>query len=223
MRWATQTLLRGSDSVALLHAPAGQDEFATLSAAGQLVECEAVLERFFQARRIAASVSHHRTCASGRALTAYRPTAQSAEKAKEQVRTLRLAPDEDPREALVKAVEREGPYDLLVVGSRGLGALKRAAAKVTGHGSVSTHCLEHAGCPVLVVSRATLLSWIEAAAVPPAAAAPTTPGKPEAARGTEAERERERERERVVKAEEEEKKSGSPAQLTATTTATPAI
>ena len=50
VRWAAATLLRGSDAVVLLHAPAGMDEVATLSAAGQLVDCEAVLSRFFQAR-----------------------------------------------------------------------------------------------------------------------------------------------------------------------------
>lgn len=36
--------------------------------------------------------------------------------------------------------------DLLVVGSRGLGVLRRAAL-----GSVSTHCVHHAHCPVVVV------------------------------------------------------------------------
>jgi nucleotide-binding universal stress UspA family protein len=151
VRWCAQTLLRASDSIALLHSPAGLDEFATLSAAGQLVECEAVLSRFLHA----------------------------PERAKEQLRTVRLAPEEAARDALVAAVEREGPFDLLVVGSRGMGSLKRAAAAVAGHGSVSTHALQHAPCPVLVVSRATLLAWVEAAAVPPpAAAAAAAPGTP---------------------------------------------
>ena len=103
------------------------------------------------------------------------------EKAREQVRLVRLAPEADAREALEAACEREGPFDLCIVGSRGMGALKRAAAAVTGHGSVSNHLLAHAPCPVLVVSRATLLAWIEDA-VPPtvpalATAPPPTPAK----------------------------------------------
>ena len=50
VRWAAQTLLRTSDSVCLLHAPAGMDEVHTLAATGQLVDCEAILQRFIQAR-----------------------------------------------------------------------------------------------------------------------------------------------------------------------------
>ncbi|MDH3682640.1 MAG: universal stress protein [Acidimicrobiia bacterium] len=56
---------------------------------------------------------------------------------------------EDPTDALLDAAERYGA-DLIVVGSRGEGAVKRAL-----HGSVSTKVLHHAPCAVLVVPAAT--------------------------------------------------------------------
>ena len=46
-------------------------------------------------------------------------------------------------EALLKSTH---PEDLLVVGSRGLGGFKGLLL-----GSVSTHCVQHARCPVAVV------------------------------------------------------------------------
>lgn len=52
---------------------------------------------------------------------------------------------DDPTDALLDAAERHGA-DLIVVGSRGEGAVKRAF-----HGSVSTKVLHHAPCAVLVV------------------------------------------------------------------------
>ncbi|KAL2933109.1 Universal stress protein A-like protein [Bienertia sinuspersici] len=51
----------------------------------------------------------------------------------------------EPKEVLCQAVE-ENHVDLLVVGSRGLGMLKRAFL-----GSVSDYCAHHAHCPVLIV------------------------------------------------------------------------
>lgn len=38
--------------------------------------------------------------------------------------------------------------DVLIVGNRGMGALKRAFL-----GSVSDYCVQHASCPVIVVKR----------------------------------------------------------------------
>jgi hypothetical protein len=202
VRWCAQTLLRATDNIALLHAPAGLDEFATLSAAGQLIDCEAVLSRFFQ----------------------------SPEKAREQLRTLRLAPEAGAREALVAAVEREGPFDMLVVGSRGMGSLKRAAAAATGHGSVSTHALEHAPCPVLIVSRATLLAWVEAAAVPSAATAAageetttTTTTTAAAAPGTPEKKGAPPKAEAAQRPEDVAQADMGPASLTASSTDTPRI
>lgn len=83
-----------------------------------------------------------------------------------KVRTRRLGANVETRKALVAAVEAEGPFDMLLVGSRGLGALKRAAAAAAGHGSVSSYVIAHAPCPVLVVSRSAMLAWIEDAALP---------------------------------------------------------
>ncbi|KAJ9559111.1 hypothetical protein OSB04_013725 [Centaurea solstitialis] len=50
-----------------------------------------------------------------------------------------------PKEILVEAVEQMD-VDLLVVGSRGLGHIKRAVL-----GSISDYCAHHAKCPVLIV------------------------------------------------------------------------
>lgn len=55
--------------------------------------------------------------------------------------------DGDPTEALLEVAEL-AKADLLVVGSRGEGATKRAL-----HGSVSTKVMHHADCAVLVVKE----------------------------------------------------------------------
>ncbi|KAK9156960.1 hypothetical protein Scep_003534 [Stephania cephalantha] len=51
----------------------------------------------------------------------------------------------EPKEMICEAVEQTHP-DLLILGSRGLGTLKRAFL-----GSVSDYCAHHAKCPVLIV------------------------------------------------------------------------
>nr|XP_043634406.1 universal stress protein YxiE [Erigeron canadensis] len=51
----------------------------------------------------------------------------------------------NPKEIIVEAAEQMN-VDLLVVGSRGLGQIKRAFL-----GSVSDYCVHHAKCPVLIV------------------------------------------------------------------------
>lgn len=51
----------------------------------------------------------------------------------------------DPKELIVTLTESIHP-DVLVMGSRGLGALKRVLM-----GSVSDHCVHHCNCPVLIV------------------------------------------------------------------------
>ncbi|XP_071708215.1 universal stress protein A-like protein [Rutidosis leptorrhynchoides] len=51
----------------------------------------------------------------------------------------------NPKDMIVEAVEQIN-VDLLVVGSRGLGQIKRAFL-----GSVSDYCVHHAKCPVLIV------------------------------------------------------------------------
>ncbi|BAF26591.1 uncharacterized protein [Oryza sativa Japonica Group] len=56
-----------------------------------------------------------------------------------------VAVEGEPREALCRAAEDAGA-GLLVVGSRGLGALKRAFL-----GSVSDYCAHRASCPIMVV------------------------------------------------------------------------
>ncbi|KAL0848351.1 hypothetical protein Bca101_021598 [Brassica carinata] len=61
------------------------------------------------------------------------------------VKTETMILDGDPKEMICQAVEQTHT-DLLVVGSRGLGMIKRAFL-----GSVSDHCVQHAECPVLIV------------------------------------------------------------------------
>ncbi|GJP37687.1 hypothetical protein CLOM_g22120 [Closterium sp. NIES-68] len=61
----------------------------------------------------------------------------------------------DPRDTLPGKVKELG-VNMLVMGSRGNGLLKRITM-----GSVSTHCMHHASCPVLII--------------PPVKANPTTP------------------------------------------------
>ncbi|XP_073128183.1 uncharacterized protein [Henckelia pumila] len=51
----------------------------------------------------------------------------------------------DPKDAICRAVEDMNIH-LLVIGSRGLGQIKRALL-----GSVSDYCVHHARCPVLIV------------------------------------------------------------------------
>ncbi|KMS94750.1 hypothetical protein BVRB_015640 [Beta vulgaris subsp. vulgaris] len=61
------------------------------------------------------------------------------------VRVETLIFEGDPKEEICKAVEQVH-MDMLVIGSRGLGGIKRAFL-----GSVSDYCAHHAGCPVLIV------------------------------------------------------------------------
>eukprot|EP00475_Leptophrys_vorax_P038160 TRINITY_DN6678_c0_g1_i1.p2 TRINITY_DN6678_c0_g1~~TRINITY_DN6678_c0_g1_i1.p2 ORF type:complete len:176 (-),score=10.32 TRINITY_DN6678_c0_g1_i1:520-1047(-) len=53
----------------------------------------------------------------------------------------------EPRESICDAVEQLG-VQLLVIGSHGYGAVKRAFL-----GSVSDYCVHHAACPVVVVRK----------------------------------------------------------------------
>lgn len=53
----------------------------------------------------------------------------------------------DPKEAICEAVEKHN-IKLLVLGSHGRGAVKRALL-----GSVSNYCVHNAKCPVLVVRK----------------------------------------------------------------------
>ncbi|CAH1441857.1 unnamed protein product [Lactuca virosa] len=68
---------------------------------------------------------------------------QICEESKIKAETLIL--EGNPKEMICEAVE-EMHFDLLVVGSRGLGAIKRALL-----GSISDFCAHHANCPILIV------------------------------------------------------------------------
>ncbi|KAJ4896133.1 Adenine nucleotide alpha hydrolases-like superfamily protein [Raphanus sativus] len=61
------------------------------------------------------------------------------------VKTETMILEGNPKEMICQAVE-QNHVDLLVVGSRGLGMIKRAFL-----GSVSDYCVQHAECPVLIV------------------------------------------------------------------------
>ncbi|CAN8259677.1 unnamed protein product [Cochlearia groenlandica] len=62
-----------------------------------------------------------------------------------QIRTETLVLEGDAKDMICQAVEQMH-VDLLVVGSRGLGKIKRAFL-----GSVSDYCAHHAKCPILIV------------------------------------------------------------------------
>ncbi|KNA04101.1 hypothetical protein SOVF_202790 [Spinacia oleracea] len=62
-----------------------------------------------------------------------------------KIKTEALAMRGEPKEVICQLAEQKH-VDLLVVGSRGLGMLKRAFL-----GSVSDYCTHHAHCPVLIV------------------------------------------------------------------------
>ncbi|KFK35113.1 hypothetical protein AALP_AA5G237800 [Arabis alpina] len=61
------------------------------------------------------------------------------------VKTETMIIEGDAKEMICQAVEQTH-VDLLVVGSRGLGMIKRALL-----GSVSDYCAQHAKCPILIV------------------------------------------------------------------------
>ncbi|CAH2053982.1 unnamed protein product [Thlaspi arvense] len=62
-----------------------------------------------------------------------------------QIRTETLVLEGDAKDMICQAVEQMH-VDLLVVGSRGLGKIRRAFL-----GSVSDYCAHHANCPILIV------------------------------------------------------------------------
>lgn len=126
--WARSFLLRPSDRVTVLHGrPAREHTDDELAAIDRAIEAVQT------------------TTAAIRELNSeqrVRPgTATSA----------LLAEGEDVRDALCDWAETHRP-DVLLVGSRGIhSALKRLAL-----GSVSSYCVQHAPCPVLVVSAEVL-------------------------------------------------------------------
>ena len=81
--------------------------------------------------------------------------------AKDHVKSVRLEEHVEPREALLQAVDKHGPFDVLVIGSRGGGTMARLRERLTGHGSVSSHLISYASCPVLVLSRKSLVEWLD--------------------------------------------------------------
>jgi len=77
-----------------------------------------------------------------------------------RLRVIRIA-SSDVKGALVEALETEGPFACVIVGSRGLSPMRRLAERVQGKsGSVSLHLLDHAPCPVMVIGKAALMNWL---------------------------------------------------------------
>ena len=66
-------------------------------------------------------------------------------------------------DSLVHYAEANG-VDLIVVGARGMGAVKRALMSFIGLGSVSDYVVGHAQCPVAVVKQAQQSQEQQAAA-----------------------------------------------------------
>ncbi|TVU30620.1 hypothetical protein EJB05_22250, partial [Eragrostis curvula] len=72
-------------------------------------------------------------------------TGTAARRSQRKVNAEAAVVEGEPREALCQAAADMGA-GLLVVGSRGLGTIKRAFL-----GSVSDYCAHHATCPIMVV------------------------------------------------------------------------
>ena len=134
VRWAVQNYLRPGDAVVLLHvSPTAVLYGADWGSAeeGSDGGGEASLDPFTAAK--ASEVAEP----LDRAEVPYR---------------IHVVRDHDMKERLCLEVERLG-LSALVMGSRGFGASKRAAAK--GRlGSVSDYCVHHCVCPVIVVRSA---------------------------------------------------------------------
>ena len=128
--WSLGHLLRPEDSIVILHS-SSTDDFAEITASGQLAACSAELHKFLNDAS--------------------------------QLRTVRLpsGSGEGCADTLCRAIESEGPFDLAICGSRGLSTLRRLGQRLRGRGgSVSSHLVDYAGCPVLVCPRDALLAWL---------------------------------------------------------------
>jgi nucleotide-binding universal stress UspA family protein len=152
--WALKSFLRRDDYVTLLHSPFGLDDFDGVRAAAQVAKCAEQVQQLL---------------------------GTSAE-AKQRVQQVRLEENVEPKEALAQAVEKNGPFDVLVTGSRGYGTLARLRERVTGHGSVSTFLLQYACCPVLVLTRRSLVEWLDKIPLLPSTPTKAKPESPGTAR-----------------------------------------
>jgi nucleotide-binding universal stress UspA family protein len=102
--------------------------------------------------------------------------------AKDHVQSVRLEEHVEPREALLQAVDKRGPFDVLVIGSRGGGT--RLRERLTGLGSVSSRLIQFASCPVLVLSRKSLVEWLDKLVLTPETPAKSSIGQGVAAEAT---------------------------------------
>ena len=131
--WAVRNFLRRDDYVTLLHSTYGLDDFDTLRAVAKVASCVADIQKLVG----------------------------TSQEAKDRVKTVRLEEHIEPREALLQAVDKHGPFDVMVLGSRGGGTMARLRERLTGQGSVSTHLINYASCPVLVLSKKSLIEWLD--------------------------------------------------------------
>lgn len=137
VRWAVANYLRPDDSVILLHVqPTSILYGADWGAMDQSIdasdeESKQRLEKSFDA------------LTSNKAADLARPILDAGIPLK-----IHIVKDHDMKERICLEVERLG-VNVVVMGSRGFGAAKRAAKARLG--SVSDYCLHHCDCPVVVV------------------------------------------------------------------------
>mmetsp|Transcript_22200 Transcript_22200/g.48478 ORF Transcript_22200/g.48478 Transcript_22200/m.48478 type:complete len:136 (+) Transcript_22200:239-646(+) len=89
-------------------------------------------------------------------LSRYKTTAEQLGVASDRLKLVELPPKGGASgvgESLVQYAH-ENRSDMVVVGSRGMGGLRRALANLVGLGSVSDYMLTHTKCPVIVVKKA---------------------------------------------------------------------
>lgn len=86
-------------------------------------------------------------------LDEFRRSAVAAGLPERQISTAQVSPNGGAcgvGESIVQYVKHTG-QDIVVVGSRGMGAVKRAVLSLAGVGSVSEYAVNHLHCPVVVV------------------------------------------------------------------------
>eukprot|EP00296_Roombia_truncata_P001976 JP437839.1.p1 GENE.JP437839.1~~JP437839.1.p1 ORF type:complete len:154 (-),score=65.23 JP437839.1:44-505(-) len=130
--WAADNVVKPDDTIVFIHGR--EDPVANLIAYSGMSGGVVGSPELFQ------NVEAHSISASKTMVEKYTHVAENR-----KLTHIEIEGKGDPKDIIVEAV-KECNADLLVIGSRGLGAIKRAFV-----GSVSSHCVHHCHCPVLVV------------------------------------------------------------------------
>ncbi|KAJ7538001.1 hypothetical protein O6H91_11G030700 [Diphasiastrum complanatum] len=132
LRWALDHVVQPADEVVILH----------VQPVPQLYAGGDGLVGFYVAPDLLSSMKLHQEQVTAMILENAKKICEES-----QINATTLVIIGDPRDAICEAVEKIHA-DLLVVGSHGYGAIKRAFL-----GSVSDYCAHRSKCPVLVVKK----------------------------------------------------------------------